>query len=152
MGRNIFDTEPSDVVECFCQSGRTYIIGCTGFKLKRKFIESCFLKRDMLYHLPSTLIRRQTIEPFLFSVKNTDTGRSIYFMSRKNKKVRIEFLYIHFQVRNRLSRIHQERHPVCMGCSNHLFNRIDRSQHIGNLGYTDNLRPFRKQFFIFIQQ
>ena len=141
MGGNIIHTKTCHIIKGFCQPGSTNVIGSTGFKLERKFIERCFLKRNVLYHFSPTLIRRQAVEPFFFSVKNTHTGRTIDFMCREGKEVSIHVLHINFHMRYGLCTVYQYRYPVGMSSSNHLFDGIHSSQYIGNLRYTHYLRP-----------
>ena len=152
MSCNPVKSDSIHIVKSFCQSSRTDIIGRTCFKFEGKLIKSRFLKRDMLNHFSSSLIRRQAIQPFFFPIQYANTCRSIYLMSREDQKIGIQVLYIYFHMRNGLRSIHYERYSMRMGGSNHFLYRIYCAQHIRYLNNADNLCTFGEKLLVFIQQ
>ena len=106
----------------------------------------------MLYHFAATLIRGDFVKPFFFTIEHTYTGRTVYLMSGKNIKIRIQILYVYRHVRNGLGTVYKYWYSLFVGKLNHLLYRIYCTQHIGDMGYADNLRTFRKQSLIFVYQ
>src|SRR5690606_412539 len=88
------------------------------------------VKFDFLDHLSPTLIRRKFFKPFLFSVKDSNTGRSAHFVSRKSVKVAVEQLNIGFDMGSRLGTVNEDRSTYGMGFFNDDFNRVDGSQSV----------------------
>ena len=130
----------------------TDIIGRSGFKLKRKFIESGFLEADILYHFPSSLIRREFIQPFLLSIEYSYPRRPIYLMPAKCKEICIQVLHVHFHVRYALRTVYQDRDTVTVSRCNHLLHRIHSTEHIANMHQTHQFCTFRKKFLIRIDK
>lgn len=55
-------------------------------------------------------------------------------------------------MRNGLGSVHKHGNALPVGIAYHLLYGIHRTQHIGYMGYADNLRTFGKQLFVLVQQ
>ena len=152
IGSNLVHSDSRYIIKRFCQCRSTDIIGRSGFKLKRKFIESGFLEADILYHFPSSLIRREFIQPFLLSIEYSYPRRPIYLMPAKCKEICIQVLHVHFHVRYALRTVYQDRDTVTVSRCNHLLHRIHSTEHIANMHQTHQFCTFRKKFLIRIDK
>ena len=86
-----------------------------------------------------------------FCIERPDTGRAKDLVPREDEEVRIQSLDIDWQMRGRLGTIHEHMHPVGVCVLDDLFNGIDGSQGIGDLGDADKLCPWTQQSHIFLE-
>ena len=127
----------------------SHIVRCSCFKLKRKSLEGCLFKAHRFNHLSPTLIWRHAVEPLFFTVKHANTCWSVHLMTTECEEVAIHILYVYSEMRGALGTIHQHRNAVFMGNTYHLLYGIDRTEHIADVGNTDNFGLFREQLLVF---
>ena len=145
IGRNIVHSQTTNIAQGFRQSRTSYIIRRSGLKLERQFVESRLFKRHGSNHLPSSLVRRQLVQPFFLAIQDTDTGRTVNLMTGEHIELGIQILHIHFQMGNGLRSVDQYRNLVIMGFFSDLLYRIDRTEHIRHMCNRDKFCPFRKK-------
>ena len=71
-------------------------------------------------------------------------------MTGESEEVGIHLLYVDLDVRHRLCSVHQYGHTMCVGCRNHLLDRVDSSQYITYLNDAHYLCPLGEELLIFI--
>ena len=116
------------------QSDISANIGCSCFEPKGQIGIGGFLKGAGFYHFAATVKRTEFIQGVFFSVENSCAHRSIHFVSRKNKKITIQFLNIYFKMRNRLGAIDNDvGRRAGSGFCNDFVYWVDDSQRVRNL-------------------
>ena len=127
------------------------IIGCSCLKLERKTLENCLLEAHALNHLSPTLVRRQAVEPVFLAIQHADTGRAVHLVTTEREEVAVHCLYVYGKVGRTLGTVNQHRHAVFMGNTYYLFHRIDRTEHVADVGHAHDFCPLSKQFLIFVE-
>ena len=124
-----------------------HIVRRASLKLKRQAFESGFLPSHLINHLTTTLIRGQFFKPFFFAVQHANASWTIHLMPTKSIKITIQSPDIHFEVRCALCAIYQHRNAMIMSYFDDAINRINRTQHIAHMGYTDDFGTRRDELF-----
>ena len=137
----LFDRRMSYVFYEICgcsQSDISANIGRSCFEPKGQVGVSRILKGAGFYHFAAAVKRTEFIQNTFFSVENSCSHGSIHFVSRKNKKITIQFLNIYFKMRNRLGAIDNDvGRRIGPGFCNDFVYRVDDSQSVRNLIYSD---------------
>ena len=120
------------------QSDISANIGRSCFEPKGQVGIGGFLKGACFYHFAAAVKRTEFIQNIFLSVENSRSHRSVHFVSRKNKKITIQFLNIYFKMRNRLGAVDNDvsRRIGSRFCNDFVY-RIDDSQSVRNLIYSD---------------
>ena len=66
-------------------------------------------------------------------------------MTREDEEITIEIPNIHFEMRHRLCSIHEDRHSFTMSKIDDFLDRVDCSQHIGDMRQAYQLCAFGKK-------
>ena len=72
-------------------------------------------------------------------------------MTREGVEIAIQVLHVDLQMRSTLRTVHQERHAVAMGRTDHFLDGVHRAQHIAHLCATHQFCLFGKEPFIFVE-
>ena len=93
-----------------------------------------FLKGAGFYHFAAAMKRTELIQNIFLSVEDSCSHGSIHFVSRKNKKITVQFLNIYFKMRNRLGAVDNDVGRRIGSCfCNDFVYRVDDSQRVRNL-------------------
>ena len=117
-----------EVVDGSSQAMRCHIVGSARLELERQALEGGLLPRDFVYHLATTLIRRQLLQPLLLAVEHANACRTVHLMTAERKEVAVHRLDIDLEVRSTLRTIYQNGDAVLMSGLDDLFDggcRVD---------------------------
>ena len=134
VGINLVHAQGGHIVERPCQGVRADVVGRTCLELVGQLVERRPLKADMLYHLPSSLVGRQPVEPLLLAVEHAHARRAVDLVPAEGIEVRVERLHVDCHVRHRLRPVDEYGHAVGMCRGYHLAHGIDRSQDVRHVG------------------
>ena len=123
-------------------------VGCARLKFERQFGKGGFLEADVRDHLASTLIWGHLLKIFLFAVKHPYAGGAIHLVSREGVEINAEIAHVDFHVGCCLSAVAKHRHSKRMGVGCHLLYRIDRAEHVGNMGESHHAGAFGEEFLV----
>ncbi len=90
ISRNIAHSQTTNIAQGFRQSRTAYIIRRSSLELERQFVESRLFKRHGSNHLPSSLVRRQLVQPFFLAIQDTDNGMNVNLINGKHIKQEIK--------------------------------------------------------------
>ena len=124
----------------------------SGFKLVRDYVVGRLFKSHRQDHVAAALERFHFFEQGRFSVENADAGRPAHLVGRESIKVAIEILHIHLHVRDRLRAVEQYGHTMLVRRGNHVLDRIDGAQRIGDMGDGNEPGMAVEQLAIFVEQ
>ena len=105
----------------------------------------------MLNHLATTLIGRETVEPFLLAIEDADSCGAVHLMTGESEEVAIEVLDIDGEVGNALGTVDHHRNPMLMGDADDVLNGIDGSENIAHMGAADNFRLVGEELLVFVE-
>ena len=140
MTGNIINAQSCNIIQSLCKSCCRDVIRSSSLKLQWRTFKRSFLKTNILYHFATPLIRRQLIQPCFFSIKNTNTCRTINFMPTEYKEIAIKILHIHSKVRSTLCTINHYWNIMFMCNTNNILNRINCSKDVTYMTYTYDFR------------
>ena len=98
IASNCIKTNGVHIVYCFTKGNSTTDIRGTCFKLMRQIRIGGFLEGNFVDHFPTTLVGRQLIEPFFFTIKHANTRWSTEFMCRSGVEIDVEFFEVGFDM------------------------------------------------------
>ena len=81
MCGNVVKSQFVDVVDGLCQRGDAYIVGRACLEFERQFGKRGLVERHMTYHLASTLIGRQLLEPLALAIEHSHTRWPIHLVT-----------------------------------------------------------------------
>ena len=121
------------------QSVGSYVIWGASLELEWQTLKGGLLPSHLVNHLAAALIWGQLLEPLFLTVEHANASRAVHLMSAESKKVAIYRLYVNLEVGGALGAVYQYRDAVGVSYLDNLLNRINRTQHIADMGYADNL-------------
>ena len=103
---------------------------CSGLKTRRNVGKCCLSKSNVINHISAELVGRHGLQNFCLSVKYTDTGRSVGFVSGKRQKITIDIFNIYSVMNGKLTSVNHylSSDRVCRFAD--FFNRENRPQNI----------------------
>lgn len=131
---------------------RTGYIGGSGLKLFWQTLELGMGKGYIADHMPTSLPGGHGFQQVAFAIQNANACWPVYFMARKNQKIRIQCRHIERQMRGGLRRINQHRYPGRVRKGYDLLNRVNGAQRIGNMRDRNQLCAARKECCKMFQQ
>ncbi len=152
MSRNVVHAEGRHIVESGGKTVGSHIVGGACLKLKRQTLEDRALEAHALNHLATTLIGRQTVEPFFLAVEHTNTCGAIDLMSTESEEIAIEVLHIDLEMGCRLCSVHHHRHAVFMSNAHNVFHGVHRAEGVAHMRHANDLRAVRKQLLILVHE
>ena len=102
-------------------------------------------------HVTTAVIRSCSLKQLLLTINHTDSCRSKYLMSGKDKEIRIQRRNIYRNMCNRLCTVYKDTNTMSVRYSYKLSHRCNCSQNIGNMGYRNKLCLFCKELFVLMK-
>ena len=149
---DVLHAEGGHIIEGFGQAMGSDVVGGAGLKLEGWALKGGALKAHVLYHLATTLIGRQPIEPLLLAIEYTYACGGIDLVAAEGEEIAVERLYIDGQMGYALGAIDHDGHTVAMGYADDVGHRIDRTEHIAHVHHTDELGARGEELLIFVQK
>ena len=84
-------------------------------------------------HVAAALERLHALEQRRLAVQNADAGRAAQLVAGERVEIAIQVLHVDRQVRRRLRAVDQHRHAARMRERDHLFDRVDAAQRVGDM-------------------
>src|SRR6185295_17387493 len=130
---DVADAESGYIIQRGTEADGICDISRAGFKSPGRIVKLCFFKSHVFNHISAALPGWHLIQKFFLAIHHANSCRAKYFMSRENKKIRIEYLEVNGHMGNRLCSVQQDFRTRLVCETDDLPGRRNRSQRIGYL-------------------
>src|SRR5699024_9713915 len=121
-------------------------VGCTGLELPGQVVVRGLVEAHRANHVAAALVRDHVGQQVLLAVERPDAGGTEYLVSGEGVVVGVQCAYVDGHVRDGLRTIHHDDGIGRSPCrADHVRDRVDRPQRIGNVDDADYPRVFRQQ-------
>ena len=135
-----------DIVDGRAEADETGHVRGTGFELVRRIGEGRAFEAHLADHFAAAEERRHRLEMFTAGPKHAGSGRTEHLVAGQGIEVAAERAHVDRQVRRRLRTVDQQRDAATAAFAREPGDRIDRAEHVGDMGHAGQLDVGREQF------